>query len=699
MNRPHSVSRELERLRKVEKEHEVELLALLERQVERATTTSATTAVGETDHSNPSAGSVSSTDPSTTVRASPSAQSGKGSEADAVKLAIKEQQIAIADVGSRIAQLADLYRADDEDHAAGVQPPEVLAPCPSGSHYFMVFVAERRAPSVAEDADVTTTSGTAAVVSPASSTLSFEQQVNEWCRQNRADRVTGVLVGSAGTWLASLEGPKAAVEAAYRRMTSSTTSAPTGGGGPPLTSTKRSGVAFGRPQIMIGQYAHSRVFPFGMKAYEIGGRDGGEGESAAWNTVWDHLRLLASAAAVHVSSFVLDFSTSGGHPKGLVPFSIERCPVVAVTLDSLCGAVHNVERYDVAMSRFAQLTRDAHGQICHRFGEFAMAIFPSHRRSSAAVDVATKLVQQVPYAVVGVALGKVQCYWQPEVHAIGPALAEAERLCFVAEEYRRPLLISCAAAERCDKAHHRMIEITLDLAPFWTLTSLQMERLEVPEEPLVIPAYDPGSVADDEQQHDDEPSPDAVDFALEQRDPWRQKGSMRPPGPTEGGGGGGGDSRDKKMAGPAAAHLPNEYQLYRIFRTIDVGNVGWIQKGAFLDAVTGRAPAPAAARGSVVTGGLKRKGPTNKTLPSITARDNATSTAAGGGAEETASDERVVLSSGGGRGDLVVPWSFPCGSLVDHARVRQWLEKCNKLGVDRISFAEFSMLYCRLMSM
>lgn len=261
------------------------------------------------------------------------------------------------------------------------------------------------------------------------------------------------------------------------------------------------------------------------------------------------MRAAAVTGRRYAPPSAINLTRRGAHPLASMPSGLKPHVVVAVGLDGGCGAVHDAARYRAAAKEVSAAVATRGGSMIELFGEAAVAWFPALGGPTAAAAAVDHIQRSVPFAVSAVVFDALCVVDSDTCTAYGPALAAAKELLFEAERLRRPVVFTDAAGERVNRARQPVTRFTAGTVNYFTLARLDQERLEAPPEPDLIKPYNPPPEPDDPAPSVDERAPTKAD----------------------------------KVAYVRGTRTSED--LAALFRTIDKGNVGWIGKAAFRDAV------------------------------------------------------------------------------------------------------------------
>jgi hypothetical protein len=172
----------------------------------------------------------------------------------------------------------------------------------------------------------------------------------------------------------------------------------------------------------------------------------------------------------------------GGDAEGIVPDHRLESIAVAILLDALVGAHHSAQSYKDATKTIEDLVYPQLGVVVERFGEVLVVVFP-WPQATQAFTCTKAILEQVPHSIAAIATGSCTFVSAPYCWAFGTAIVGAKELLYVAERERRRLVVTEAASDRCSKAHHRFLNITVDAHAYFTLQSLGDGRLGREDDP------------------------------------------------------------------------------------------------------------------------------------------------------------------------------------------------------------------------
>ena len=377
----------------------------------------------------------------------------------------------------------------------------------------------------------------ASLMSHADADESLSRRVLRWSERNAIDRITGLLVATKQSFFGVIEGPaKEGVEAK-------------------LAQIINDGSSWHQDcTVLFGQYISARMYPVGLVLRFI--------EDELLGDFVDAIRRRGLGATHYASRESLRVLCRGGDPQNMPPDIDCTRVILCARLDQQCGAVHTAESYDNAAALIAQWTEEQGGDVIERFGEHMVSTFPLNGGPTPAtnvVGIAEKIYREIPFSIVGIHLGRCSMVSSPQLSAFGPAVRDAIRLAEFAESERRPMLLTPIVHDRTSKAVHQFTTFTIDNVRYYALRCVGEKRLPVPAPPVMGEVYDPTWM-------DPVPADRTNTIAHQYRGIDEQE-------------------EQKVVREPLVKGALTMQEMKAMFRELDVGNVGWIGKAKFRQAV------------------------------------------------------------------------------------------------------------------
>lgn len=276
----------------------------------------------------------------------------------------------------------------------------------------------------------------------------------KWSEKNAAKGVTGILMTTGIVHFGVFEGTQAAVQEVFHAVSADTRH-------------------HDCTMLSLGK-VEGRDYIFGLKLHIISDDIIATVLRRAQSDI-----IVSSSFAPQVAR---DVVVRGGDAEGMVPDHRPESVAVAVLLDALVGTQYPAQTYKDANKTIEGIVQPHGGVVVERFGEVMVIVFP-WAQATQAVTCTKAVVEQVPHSIASIATGSCTFVSAPYCWALGTALVEAKELVYVAERERRQLIITEAAADRCSKAHHRFLHISVDARAFYTLQSLGEGRLGLEDDP------------------------------------------------------------------------------------------------------------------------------------------------------------------------------------------------------------------------
>lgn len=284
-----------------------------------------------------------------------------------------------------------------------------------------------------------------------------------WSEQNSKRGITGILMTTGVVHFCVFEGTQSAVQELFHAV-------------------EKDARHKDCTMLSLGKVEH-RDYVFGLKLHMI--------TDTIMATVLQRAQtdiILSSSFAPQVAR---DVVVRGGDAEGIVPDHRVETIAVAFLLDALVGAHHSAASYKDATKAIEDIVQPQLGVVVERFGEVMVVVFPSPQATQAFTCTKT-ILEVVPHSIAAIATGSCTFVSAPYCWAFGTAIIGAKDLLYVAERERRRLIVTEAASDRCSKAHHRFLSITVDAHAYLTLQSLGDGRLGLEDDPtegdIPIPA-------------------------------------------------------------------------------------------------------------------------------------------------------------------------------------------------------------------
>ncbi|CUI15264.1 Hypothetical protein, putative, partial [Bodo saltans] len=287
--------------------------------------------------------------------------------------------------------------------------------------------------------------------------------IMKWSEDNSRRGITGILMTTGVVHFCVFEGAQSAVQELFLKVSKDATHKDC-------------------TMLSLGKI-ETRDYVFGLKLHYI--------TDDIMATVLQRAQtdiILSSSFAPQVAR---DVVVRGGDAEGIVPDHRPESIAVAVLLDALVGAHHSAQSYKAATTMIEDIVYPQLGVVVERFGEAMVIVFPWPQATQA--FTCTKMIlEQVPHSIAAIATGSCTFVSAPYCWAFGTAIINAKDLLYIAQRERRRLIVTEAASDRCSKAHHRFLSITVDAHVYFTLQSLAEGRLGLEDDPtegdIVIPA-------------------------------------------------------------------------------------------------------------------------------------------------------------------------------------------------------------------
>lgn len=363
----------------------------------------------------------------------------------------------------------------------------------------------------------------------------FARDVNEWSLRNQQHRITSVTLATSTSFFGIIEGPRQSVLNLLQALSKDT--------------------HHQQFEVIASTFVAGRLFNHASKLVPLA-------EDPLLGFILDQVKLLSQAAKKYTPAEAIDINVRGGDALTIPPRHETRI-TLAVMLDALCGAVHRAERYRAAALEIEAAVVERGGAIVDRFGEFMTATFPIAAATDA-MHAATRVLQNIKYAIVAVHAGPVVSINAPHCTAVGKGLRDVLQLLYLAERLRRPIVISAPVYARSSKAIHRFANFTEDTILYHTLQHVDDTRLETPPMNDDVGVYIPG------------PEPELAEVDSRGFPVVYDGSSNQPRRATT-------QEIDARRRQEARVHgAVTELQLRMLFRKLDPGNVGWASKNQVL---------------------------------------------------------------------------------------------------------------------
>lgn len=347
-----------------------------------------------------------------------------------------------------------------------------------------------------------------------------------WSESNAKRSVTGIWMSTGMTHFGILEGPHAEVTGIFNVV-------------------KRDVRHVDCTLLSCGK-VEAREYVFGLKLHIV------EDEliAAVLEKAQDDI-VFATRFAPPVAR---DVVAKGGDPEGIVADIRPEAIAVAVLLDSLCGAQHSAASYAAATKSIEAIVDANGGTVTEGFGEVLLCVFPI-THGTQAITAAKAIGEAVMFSIVAVATGSMSMVAAPHCWALGGALMDAKALVFLAEADRRSLIVTEKAMDRCSKAHHKFLNITIDAKVYYTLQSIGDARL--------------GLGQDAETDDPEVPQYSGLTAVITEGSNVTQYRTMTHQ-----------EHQDKLRGDAVVRGALTKNTALDYFRSLDPGNVGWVSKEA-----------------------------------------------------------------------------------------------------------------------
>lgn len=344
--------------------------------------------------------------------------------------------------------------------------------------------------------------------------------------KNHSVRVTGLMVATSARTVCILEGPRKATLERMKEI----------GSGPINQSYS----------LLVSRPIESRQWQSCMALELV--------QDGLLSLLVEHLTKRVAEGKKYAPWDVVDLVERGGDCRSGVPHA-EQCIVMTVGLDSKCGYAHHAEKYSRLSVVVEDVARSAHGLVVERFGDRMVAVFPVVHTSTPVLSCAQTVVDSQRGVVVALCAGEVTVASSPLCGAFGGGMEDGSNLLRICEEARRPLVVTPGVYALCSKAKHRFAHFTIETELFYTLQQYEDTRLEVAAPPLVKEYTVPRPCV-------------PLDEVAPTSRPRDTK--IREEAPPQG-----------TKVEPMVRGAVTEQRLKEMFRTLDVGNCGWISKDKF----------------------------------------------------------------------------------------------------------------------
>ena len=284
--------------------------------------------------------------------------------------------------------------------------------------------------------------------------------IMRWSGMNQTNQITGLLLVTGQAYYGILEGPKPALDATFHLI---------------LRDKRHKNCA----QLSY-QKVEERAYSVSLKGHVV--------EDECLAAVLEQMQAGIVHDRKYTPQLALATAAMGGDIEGIVPELLPDGIIVGLALDTLGGASHTGQVYKQAAEQFEAAVRIGQGWIIQSFGEWTAACFPA-THATIACSAAKRIQESVPDAVVALCRGQVVLSSSPTSWAFGPGLRTVERLLFLAEDLRRPVLVTEDVYQRCSKAHHKFTTLSHDNVVFYTFLQLNETRLPMAHEELEMAEY------------------------------------------------------------------------------------------------------------------------------------------------------------------------------------------------------------------
>jgi hypothetical protein len=347
--------------------------------------------------------------------------------------------------------------------------------------------------------------------------------IMRWSGKNQINQITGLLLVTKSAYYGILEGPKPNLDATFHQI---------------MRDKRHRNCS----QLSF-QKVEERAYSVSLKGHVV--------EDECLAAVLEQMQAGIVHDRKYTPQLALAAAALGGDVEGIVPELLPDGIILALALDSQGGAMHTGHTYKSAMEHFIEAVRIGQGWVIQNFGEIAAACFPA-THATIACSAAKRIQETIPDAVVTLCRGQVVLSSSPTSWAYGSALRAAERLLFLAEDLRRPVLVTDDVYQRCSKAHHRFTTFSHDNVIFHTFLYLNEVRLPAAPEELEVAEYAGFEAVVNEEKN-----------MITYRQLSNREVQMQ--------------MAEKAVVRGAAT----DAKMKDIFRELDKGNVGWVGKAQF----------------------------------------------------------------------------------------------------------------------